>query len=176
MDFFLFFYIILLLFTLFFKMFSFFSMTVEMLVFQSDLLMLYVCGCSGQSDSCSLTHTLTHEYICSHTQLYSHLKAYVEALLVGTHKVSEICVFPVWNRLYHNLIVVRALMDINSNDHVSIDWTEQKSMEMNNVNILVLPGSQHILVKSITHTFHEHSTDVNSGKVFNFILHSAAST
>lgn len=49
---------------------------------------------------------------------------------------------------------------------LSIDWTEQKFMEMNNVNILVLPGSQHILVKSITHTFHEHSTDVNSGKVF----------
>lgn len=67
-------------------------MTVEMLVFQSDLLMLYVCGCSGQSDSCSLTHTLTHEYIHSHTELYSHLKAYVEALLVGTHKVSELSV------------------------------------------------------------------------------------
>lgn len=50
-------------------------MTVEMLVFQSDLLMLYVCGCSGQSDSCSLTLTLTHEYIRSHSQLYSHLKS-----------------------------------------------------------------------------------------------------
>lgn len=93
----------------------FFPMTVEMLVFQSDLLMLYVCGCSGQSDSCSLTHTLTHEYIHSHTELYSHLKAYVEALLVGTHKVSRVVcksVFPVWNRVYPNLIVVRALMDI----------------------------------------------------------------
>lgn len=44
-------------------------MTVEMLVFQSDLLMLYVCGCSGQSDSRSLTHTLTHEHIHLHRAL-----------------------------------------------------------------------------------------------------------
>jgi len=35
---------------------------------------------------------LTHEYIRSHTQLYSHLKAYVEALLAGMHTVSELSV------------------------------------------------------------------------------------
>lgn len=61
MDYFvLFFYYYIIIIYFIFNMFSFFSLTVEMLVFQSDFLMLYVCGCSGQSDSRSLAHTNTH--------------------------------------------------------------------------------------------------------------------
>lgn len=83
MDYFFSFFIIilllLLLFTLFLICSCFFSMTVEMLVFQSDLLMLYVCG---QSDSRSLIRSLMNTF--AHTELYSHSRAYVEA-----HKASE---------------------------------------------------------------------------------------